>query len=69
MGCGGRLLLDHLEPCLDFINEGRLTEKTADIFFRANTQEAAGDEMFYGALRWWVPPFAPRYLPMRRGVS
>jgi hypothetical protein len=33
MGCGGRLLLDHLEPCLDFINEGRLTEKTADIFF------------------------------------
>jgi hypothetical protein len=67
MGCGGRLLLDHLEPCLDFINEGRLTEKTADIFFRANTQEAAGDEMFYGALRWWVPR-APLFTDAEGGL-
>jgi hypothetical protein len=42
-------------------------EERVKIFFGACTREAAGDEVFYGAFKWWIPPSACHYLPMQRG--
>jgi hypothetical protein len=32
----------------------------AEIFFGRSTREAIGETLFYGALKWWLPPSMPR---------